>query len=106
MIYHWKHCKRLFGSCCWLVGWLPVLFSFQTCFAYSHCRLEFYSHSVDHFCQFSDVVLSQMTHMSMPDVDIQLRCRLFGDLCRICRRISEGSESEEACRDSDRIGDE
>src|SRR2546423_15664415 len=30
---------------CRLVGWLPMLLSFQTCLAYSHCRSGFYFHA-------------------------------------------------------------
>src|SRR5579859_3881827 len=99
--------EGLLGSCSQLVGGLPVLFSFQTCFAYSHCRPEFFSHSVDHFCKFPDVVLSDMAHTSMPDVDIQLGCRLFGDLLHICKDIciAGHSEVEQSSCNMDRSGD-
>src|SRR5271170_5921962 len=60
----------LCGPGCRLVRWLPVLLSFQTCLAYSHCRPGFYTHSIHHSCQLPDVVLAEMAHSSMPDVDI------------------------------------
>src|SRR5271154_3844673 len=77
------------GSCCRLVRWLPVLFSFQTWFAYSHCRPGFYSHSIDHFCQLSDVVLADMCHSSMPKVDVEF-ARWFRDFSNGIERVVSG----------------
>src|SRR5579859_3291443 len=93
----------LLGPRCRLVGRLPVLLSFQACFAYSHCRPDFYSHSIDHFCQFPDVVLSEMAHTSVADVDVEFRC-LFQDLCCHCVRIVCHSESERSSHRADRGG--
>src|SRR5579859_1722439 len=93
----------LLGPRCRLVGRLPVLLSFQACFAYSHCRPDFYSHSIDHFCQFPDVVLSEMAHTSVPNVDGKFRW--ICDLCCHCVRVVWCSESKQSSRCADRGGD-
>jgi len=66
--------RGLPGSCCRLMRWLPMLLSFQACFAYSHCRPGLYSHSVNHSCQFSDIVLAEVAHALVLDVKIEFGC--------------------------------